>query len=239
MALLMMPGTPDNMELEALGIEPQRVSNRFLKEEEQALQRDEITSRLDAMARVYGFNTQQLQEMHPLLADVERAEQEADLAGLTKEEFEEWLVGQLSQTETMLLFGEDALDKYRYDRFTEEDSRRVANAAWQREAELRLIYKYMGLGTPSSEALQKYAIYGDTSFTQTMLEDLGLPRRPSLPRRRDARTDEEKRLDANYAYQSVNQPVPRNQLLNNSLVEYQPGDDVYAKQDEFNRLLGN
>lgn len=203
MAIASLPGAPGNRDLELAGYEPYRENVFEREEKEEVSDEDRIAAtndRLRVLAEAWGVDPEAFGRIRPRLSDSDRIMRDAEAAGVPRREaLDYFLAEKISRTDQARIneiyeAGIFTVEKYRDGSFTEEDAQKAQERAWESEAELRVLAQLEGLPAPTAEQVQLYALW--TEMTKSDQERVGIPTQPSVPNRKDIRTDEQKAEDA-------------------------------------------
>lgn len=207
--LMALPGAPSNAALEEQGLEPLRFNNRFIEdpeggEEERAAQ---VWKEFEARANDAGLSVDYIREMRPRLSDFERLLNEAEGAGLRRDELWTYISqakdegggGYFSRNDRSFineLYGTEVFDisETRRPTFTREDADKAREKAWQAERELMLFAREYGLPRPTPEQVRDYVL--NVQMSGKELDLLGEANLDNAKNRKDIRSDEEKLRDA-------------------------------------------
>lgn len=194
-------------EMEMYGVEPLRnysepENNVFLDDLEPQPERPDTIERFDQLGQALGLNFNDIQALSPLISDAERLVQQALATGVPLEQArimaaEEYLAN-ISQTDTMALFGPDAIADFGWMGMDDKDLAYEQNRGWQDAQALRLLSQALGLGLTEDDIMRTVIHQNMGQTDQRTLAERGLLDQvmPYPPSRENVQTEQEQMRDA-------------------------------------------
>ena len=224
-----------NAWLKDQGIEAETNANRFIESPYDTSDADNRERWNAIMGDI--MTPEEYAQLNPLLDDMTRALREAAEAGLSRDDFTQWVIedyltrkergnlpGPLFGTDTDAVF---PLERFRDGTLTDEDLEQFRKRSWEQRAVVNWVFNNV-IGRAPTEVETTQFVY-QTLLTVGQQKALGLERGAVIPSRENTQTDQEKYNDAStllgaiqandYAYRAPSQAGSSTSRLPTSFAE--------------------
>ena len=176
-------------DFERYGIAPLR-TNQYLDEADKEENIARMEAYIDVMLDAANISAEEARAFRPIVPDIVTEVQWMREANMTDEEILAEILDGMSRRAVYTLFGEEAIEKVRYDTLSPEDIKKAEEQFMNEGAKALIVAGLLGV-TLTPWQIDQFMIYGKRAFTNEELGRLGLPDNWKIPNRIDGRTSEQ------------------------------------------------